>query len=95
MGASGAALATLIAFFVFLAVRTESSAILWHSLPRLKLYIVTLAYLVVTSIFVITEAKLSYYNYIWVGLAVFTVILFKTRANQTYQYLKINLVRKS
>ncbi|PKG75871.1 polysaccharide biosynthesis protein [Shewanella sp. GutCb] len=40
-GASGAAISTCIAFFVFFILRTEFSIYLWNPIPRLVLYVYT------------------------------------------------------
>ena len=87
-GAAGAALATLGAFFIFLAVRTEASAWLWYSLPRRKIYTVVMLYIVTTSVMVLTKNKLEHFNLIWLGLIGFTVVLFYRRIIQLVKFFK-------
>lgn len=75
-GASGAAIATIVSFFIFFMVRTESSAYLWVSLPRVKIYIILVCYMVATVIFIQTEAKIKYFYFVWVFLFFLSAILY-------------------
>lgn len=94
-GAAGAALASLVSFFLFFAIRTESSAFLWHSLPRLKIYFVVLLYMLVTSIMVLTEANLDYFHYIWLALMVLTLGLYRARLLESINNLKSFLYKRT
>lgn len=47
-GVKGTALASMTAFIFFLVLRTEFSSFLWRSLPRVKMYIFLLIYVVLT-----------------------------------------------
>lgn len=94
-GAAGAALATLISFFVFFAIRTESSAWLWHSLPRLKIYFTVVLYMLATSVMVLTKANIDYFYYVWLGLLALTLSLYKTRMHQSINYLKNYLYKRA
>ncbi|MBU1105377.1 MAG: oligosaccharide flippase family protein [Candidatus Riflebacteria bacterium] len=49
-GARGAAMATFVAFFVFFLVRTESSAYVWRSFPRKKIYFCLIILLFATGL---------------------------------------------
>jgi O-antigen/teichoic acid export membrane protein len=78
-GASGAAIASVIAFFVFFAVRTEASAYLWWSFPRLKLYIVIVSYCL-GSIYVVLEKKtIEFTFFVWLALLLMTLMIFFNR----------------
>lgn len=90
IGASGAALSSLIAFFVLFTVRTESSAFLWYSIPRYKIYIVAIGYTTATCIFVLLNPEIKYFNFVWVGLALLTLILFKKSFKDLIQSLTQN-----
>ena len=94
-GAAGAALATLISFFVFFVIRTESSALLWHSLPRVKVYFLVVLYMVATSIMVLTKANLDYFYYVWLVLMVLTLSLYKARLLESIKYLKTYLYKRA
>lgn len=87
-GAAGAALATLISFFVFFVIRTESSSLLWHSLPRVKVYFVIVLYMFASIIMVLTEANLDYFYYVWPVLIVLTLSLYRARLLESIKYLK-------
>jgi len=87
-GASGAAMATALAFFIFFMIRTESSAYLWREFPRVKIYIMTIAYLVATIVMVITKAKIDYYFVIWLLLFALSLFVYKDRVVKSLSYLK-------
>lgn len=86
-GASGAALASMFAFFVFFIFRTEASAWLWISLPRLKIYISVIAYMAVTVLMVLTKANLAYFNFAWITLLLLVIFLFLDRIKKSFFYL--------
>ena len=92
-GAAGAALATCYSFFVFFIVRTEASAYLWVSLPRLKVYIVVSLYLIVTTaLFICT--KIININFsilfivLWIVLVFLSMLLYRKRTTQAFFYIK-------
>ncbi|WP_144775902.1 lipopolysaccharide biosynthesis protein [Marinobacter maritimus] len=87
-GAAGAALATLFSFFVFFLIRTESSAWLWVSLPRMKMYFLITAYLFATATMVVTEARIKNFNAIWVGLILLTAFMYYSRLFQSFWFIK-------
>lgn len=87
-GASGAALATMIAFFVFFIIRTEASSYLWKSLPRAKIYLLSVAYIITTIVMVLTEASQKFYFIIWILLFITTLLLFFRRSKESFLYLK-------
>jgi O-antigen/teichoic acid export membrane protein len=87
-GASGAALATMIAFFVFFIIRTEASSYLWKSLPRAKIYLLSVAYIITTIVMVLTEASQKFYFIIWILLFTTTLLLFFRRSKESFLYLK-------
>lgn len=87
-GASGAAIASVIAFFIFFVARTEASAYLWVSLPRIKMYFLLLAYVSATIIMVFTKAKIDYFFIIWLVLFVISLVLFSQRVRKSLAGLK-------
>lgn len=87
-GASGAALATVVSFFVFFAIRTESSSWVWFSLPRLKIYFVLILYMLATTVMVLTQARIDYFNVVWFMLVILTIILFYSRLSESVNYVK-------
>lgn len=78
-GASGAAIATLLAFFTYFVVRTEATAKLWWSFPRFKLYLITICYMALTIFMVINKARLDYLIMAWFLLFLLTVIFYGGR----------------
>ena len=93
-GASGAALASIVAFFTFFTVKTESSAYLWNAIPRVKIYILMIGYVAATSIMVITKANEPALMWIWVLLLILSCVLFSKRLAETYCYLKNYLMKR-
>jgi O-antigen/teichoic acid export membrane protein len=94
-GASGAALATLIAFFVFFTIRTEASVKLWCSLPRLKVYIIVITYIIATITMVLSKAKIDNYQFIWLVLFLLTCFLFFKRCIDGITFLRMYLKKEN
>ncbi|MBE0472280.1 MAG: oligosaccharide flippase family protein [Methyloprofundus sp.] len=94
-GAAGAALATLISFFVFFVIRTESSALLWHSFPRVRIYFLVVLYMLATSTMVLTEANLDYFYYVWLALMVLALTLYRKRLLESINHLKTYLHKRT
>lgn len=94
-GAAGAALATLISFFVFFAIRTESSSWLWHPMPRLKIYFMVIAYMTATAAMVITEAEIKCFSIIWLLLMLLTFTLYYSRLILSAKFLKTYLYKRA
>jgi O-antigen/teichoic acid export membrane protein len=94
-GAAGAALATVISFFVFFTIRTESSAWLWLSLPRLKIYFLIVLYMVATAVMVMTEASIRNFNIIWLVLMLLVFLMYYSRFLESASFLKTYLYRRS
>jgi O-antigen/teichoic acid export membrane protein len=78
-GAAGAAVATLISFFVFFIVRTESSARIWWSFPRIKLYIIVVLYMMASIFMVMTRAEVDNFAFVWIMLLLMSSILYRSR----------------
>lgn len=77
-GATGAAVSTAFAFWLFLIIRTEFSCLVWRSFPRIKLYITTGVLFIVSSFFTIFKPD----NYIvsiasWGILGLCGLLLFR------------------
>lgn len=94
-GASGAALASAVAFFIFFVVRTEFSVYLWESIPRSKIYLVASAYLLTTIVYVIYKPTVFIYILIWPILFLVTAILYKNRVSSACLYLTHLVFRKN
>ncbi len=94
-GASGAAIATVISFFIFFMVRTEASAYLWISLPRIKIYLILMCYMVATIIFVLTQAKVQYFYLVWIGLFILSILLYLGKVNTFLKQIKYYKSRRN
>lgn len=74
-GASGAAIASCWTFYLFFILRTEFSCLVWRSIPRKKMYIMTFIVIILASI--MTLFGKQYYDFIliaWGILAIYSVI---------------------
>jgi len=77
-GATGAAIASAIAFFVFLLVRTESSIYLGQTFSRANVYAFSLVSLVGCVFHVLYARELFIYLYFfWLAFFVFTLFYFR------------------
>ncbi|TMO71253.1 polysaccharide biosynthesis family protein [Pseudoalteromonas sp. S3785] len=92
-GAAGAALATVLAFFVFFTFKTEVSVRLWRKTSRLKMYVVIFFYVVATSITVLTGANLKNFYLIWGVLFILTCLLYMSRLFENVAIIK-NLIKR-
>ncbi|OOF20691.1 polysaccharide biosynthesis family protein, partial [Salinivibrio proteolyticus] len=72
LGASGAAIATLLAFFAYFVVRTEATAKLWWGFPRFKIYGITTLYMLLTTFTVVNENSFVYLFFVWLLLLLLT-----------------------
>lgn len=90
-GAKGAAIASAIAFFVFLTLRTEFSAYLWVSLSRKKIYFFVIVLLGATFFMTVTEAKSSFNGWIWITIWFVTGLVYRQRVIESYHYIKVKL----
>lgn len=87
-GASGAAIATLLAFFTYFVVRTEATAKLWWRFPRVKVYFVTLFYILITVFVVFNKVDSHLFNMIWVLPLLVALCLCYKRTNVIFSRFK-------
>lgn len=86
-GASGAVIASAIAFFVFFIIRTESSCYLWFPLPRIKIYICTSVYVFFSICVLFFKLKIWIGIVVWLCLMLMSLILFKHRVINFINFL--------
>lgn len=94
-GAGGAALASVVAFFVFFIIKTEVSALLWISLPRFKIYLLLIGYVLATILFVLNKASLDYFYIVWGALLTLTCTLFYRRLVDSINYIRVNIQKRT
>lgn len=77
-GAVGASVASAIAFWIFLLVRTEFARLVWRPFPRAKMYLVTFILLMVdiTFAFIGKNSQLNW-PLVWTGLGLLWLYLFR------------------
>tara|TARA_R110000772_G_scaffold154487_1_gene265523 strand:+ start:28315 stop:29730 length:1416 start_codon:yes stop_codon:yes gene_type:complete len=94
-GAKGAAVSTAISFWFFLVLRTEISSRIWRSVPRLKMYFMTLTCLVAAITFCFYgELYRNLFVGVWFTLLCLTLILYKKHFLMGLLWLK-NMKKQS
>ncbi|TMP54722.1 lipopolysaccharide biosynthesis protein [Pseudoalteromonas sp. S1612] len=92
-GASGATIASVIAFFVFFTIKTESSAMLWFSFPRFKIYIVVISYMIATIVMVLSKANIGNFYIVWIVLFLSALTLYYKRLCEAICLIKAYLIK--
>lgn len=92
LGASGAAIATLLAFFIYFVVKTEATAKLWWSFPRAKVYLVTIFYISLTVLMVLNEARFGYLLLAWLLLLLLVFLSYLKRVKMIIFEIK-NIIK--
>ena len=87
-GSSGAALASVFAFFIFFLIKTEASASLWCSFPRLKIYALVITYMIATTIIVLAKGKISNLYLIWILLLLLSCFFYFNRIVESFRFSK-------
>ena len=75
-GASGAAIATALAYFFYVVIKVEMAVRVWFSVSRVKVYFFC-SVLLVTSIFIAYFKVQYFYMYFWVAFVVFCSLFWK------------------
>ncbi|MCU7961488.1 MULTISPECIES: lipopolysaccharide biosynthesis protein [unclassified Shewanella] len=92
LGASGAAIATLLAFFTYFVVRTEATAKLWWSFPRVKIYSVVICYITLTVLMVLSESRFDYLFIAWFLLLLSVLVVYFNRVKMIVSEMK-NIIK--
>lgn len=79
LGASGAAIATLLAFFSYFVVRTEATAKLWWSFPRIKIYSVIVFYITLTVLLVLSKSRFDNLSIVWFLILLSVLVIYFNR----------------
>lgn len=79
LGASGAAIATLLAFFTYFVVRTEATARIWWGFPRVKIYLITICYMLFSVFFVYTKVPSFYTKATWIAILFIAILLYSKK----------------
>ena len=77
MGATGAAISSAIAFFVFFVLKTEVSTMLWIELYRLKMYLVILAALILSITVNLIELSVTYRVVSWFSILALSFFMYR------------------
>lgn len=85
-GASGAVIASAMAFFVFFIIRTESSCYLWFPLPRMKIYTCISVYVFFSICVSLLKLSVLISFIVWLGLMLISLTLFKDRFFNSVKY---------
>lgn len=89
LGAAGAVIANALAYLAFFVARTESSAYVWRTFPRLKIYGFTISMLVLSVLTVIFGPTLGRASsLIWLAALVAVVWAFRSEGVAVLQLLR-------
>lgn len=95
-GASGAAAATAIAFWVFLVGRTEFSSLVWRPLPRFKLYVSTFFVLILVVLYTIVGWKYpTIFTFVWLGALLIAIPIFRSSLSEALRFVSAMLSARS
>lgn len=88
-GAKASIVASMLAFFLFLILRTEFSSFLWISLSRWKMYLSVLTYLIVTILilFGFLESYI-YTTLVWIIILILVLLLYYKRIVWLLDFIK-------
>jgi len=93
-GVSGAAISTAISFFILFVLKTEFSILVWGHIPRLKIYSVSITFLIASILFVLFGDEYhSISILIWALLFILQFIIFKKESNEILEKLQIKFKR--
>lgn len=87
LGASGAAISTACAFLVFFILRTEIAKIVWRKKSYLKVFIIMIALLTLSSLNLILENFRTEIYFIWIGMLFGGLILFNKIIKEVFGYI--------
>ncbi|MFS1525552.1 lipopolysaccharide biosynthesis protein [Microbulbifer sp. 2304DJ12-6] len=88
-GAAGAAIASALAFWVFFVVRTEVSALVWVSFPRLAMHSL-IAIALVASIFSAVPLEFFGKRLIWAGVMIVALIVYRECLFKVYNRISVD-----
>ncbi|QXO17240.1 polysaccharide biosynthesis C-terminal domain-containing protein [Vibrio ostreae] len=87
-GANGAAIASLISFFVLFILRTEISSLIWLSFPRAKYYTITIFFIAVSIVMALYSNSRLLSELIWMLCLSLTMILSRKTLSKYINYIK-------
>jgi len=93
-GAEGAAIASAIAFFIFFIIRTESSAYLWYSFSRKKIYILLILFITLTLNSSHESVNRNINYIIWLSALGFSYLVFYKRVSESYLLLRKKIMKR-
>jgi O-antigen/teichoic acid export membrane protein len=88
-GASGAAIASVVAFFIYFIFRTEASSRLWIAIPRGKIYIVVSLYASLSVLTVVFKGNGLIFTVAWISLLIFASFLFLARIKKSLKQCQL------
>lgn len=90
-GARGAAVATMLSFFVFFGCRTEFSIMAWKNLPRLRHYLVLVVLIAASSAYAFFGSEWPVLSrLLWGALAMIFCVVFRREVVGAFDYSMIS-----
>ncbi|ENW28496.1 lipopolysaccharide biosynthesis protein [Acinetobacter lwoffii] len=88
LGASGAAISTAIAFLVFFSLRTTIAALVWRKKIHLKVFLIMITLLTLSSLNLLLEDFRTELYFVWVGMFFLGIYFFKKILNDFFRKFK-------
>lgn len=88
LGASGAAISTAIAFLVFFSLRTIIAALVWRKKIHLKVFLIIITLLTLSSLNLLLEDFRTELYSVWVGMFFLGIYFFKKILNDFFRKFK-------
>lgn len=88
LGASGAAISTAIAFLVFFSLRTIIAALVWRKKIHLKVFLIMITLLTLSSLNLLLEDFRTELYFVWVGMFFLGIYFFKKILNDFFRKFK-------
>lgn len=86
-GASGASIASAIAFLAFFIIRTEASSRLWHSFERARMYFLVLMMIILSIIVNFITINAVALFFIYFGTLLVAITIFNKQFVSSYEYV--------
>ena len=87
-GAAGAAVSTLISFFFFFFIRTEISCFVWEKIERIKIYVLLLLCILITTLTAFKVINIIFSILIWLIIFIIISIVHKNSFIKLFHRLK-------
>ena len=89
LGPKGAAIASLVGYFVFFIVRTELGCSVWIKLSRLKIYIIMFIFSLMAICVNFVSSISIYFDLIWYSVFCLTLLFLRPRRDEVIKFVHL------